>query len=64
MSSSKKPSRGLWILYEPDYKTGRLKFKGNHCPRCKSIMAFHEHPVPRWYCGKCYYTEYVKTGGS
>lgn len=47
-------------LYEVDYKNWTIKRKNKMCPRCKSFMAFHKNPVPRWHCGKCNYVEYVK----
>ncbi len=60
-SSSKRKGKGLWHLFEYDYRSGAIKLKAEYCPRCRSIMAFHKEPIPRWYCGKCHYTEYVRT---
>lgn len=50
-----------WVhkLYEYDYKTGKIRLKNKRCPRCGSIMARHEKPIPRWHCGKCGYTEFI-----
>lgn len=47
-------------LYEYDYKTGTIRLKNKKCPRCGSIMAHHKKPVPRWHCGKCGYTEFIR----
>ncbi len=47
-------------LYEYDYNTGTIKRKNKICPRCGSFMAFHKYPVPRWHCGKCGHTEFVR----
>lgn len=48
-------------LYEYDYSTGKIKPKNQKCPRCGSYMAFHKEPVPRWACGSCHYTIFVKS---
>jgi len=45
--------------YEYDYKTGKIRLKNKICPRCGRIMAFHKHPVPRWHCGYCNYTDFL-----
>ncbi len=57
-----KKERGgkAWKLYEVDYGKKTVKLKNRKCPRCAKIMAFHESPKPRWACGGCNYTEYVK----
>jgi len=55
----KRPKQ-LWRLYEYDYEKGTIKLKNKRCPRCGAIMAFHKQPVPRWMCGGCAYTEYVR----
>jgi len=47
-------------LYEYDYSKGIIRLKNRRCPRCGSIMAFHNSPVPRWHCGKCSYTEFIR----
>ncbi|MEM3737559.1 MAG: 30S ribosomal protein S27ae [Candidatus Bathyarchaeia archaeon] len=56
-SSGKK--RGLWQIYEYDYKSGKIVLKGKKCPRCDKLMARHQAP-PRWSCGGCGYTEYIR----
>ncbi|MBS7655672.1 30S ribosomal protein S27ae [Candidatus Bathyarchaeota archaeon] len=48
------------LLYEYDYKEGKIKLKNRKCPRCGNIMALHKNPIKRWTCGSCNYTEYVK----
>ncbi|NPA84941.1 MAG: 30S ribosomal protein S27ae [Crenarchaeota archaeon] len=47
-------------LYEWDYEKGIIRPKNKRCPRCGSFMAHHLKPVPRWHCGKCYYTIFEK----
>ena len=47
-------------LYEYDYEKGYIRLKNKLCPRCGSVMAHHKYPVPRWHCGKCGYTEFIK----
>ncbi|AFK50977.1 30S ribosomal protein S27AE [Thermogladius calderae 1633] len=47
-------------LYEFDLEKGFIKPKNKKCPKCGSFMAYHKQPVPRWHCGKCGYTEYVR----
>ncbi len=47
-------------LYEYDYSKGVIRLKNRRCPRCGSIMAFHKSSVPRWHCGKCSYTEFIR----
>jgi len=47
-------------LYEFDLEKGYIKPRNRKCPKCGSFMAFHKQPVPRWHCGKCGYTEYVR----
>lgn len=59
MRMGKEPKK-LWKLYEIDYKTGSIKFKGRKCPRCGKFMAHHLTPIPRWACGGCGYTEYER----
>lgn len=59
MAGSRR-KRGLWNLFEYDYKSGVVKLRAEYCPRCRSIMAFHREPIARWYCGRCHYTEYVR----
>ncbi|MHC1564639.1 MAG: 30S ribosomal protein S27ae [Candidatus Hecatellaceae archaeon] len=51
--------KGVWQLYEYDYKTGDIKLKNRKCPRCGKTMAHHSNP-PRWTCGGCSYTEYIR----
>ncbi|MBM1154361.1 30S ribosomal protein S27ae [archaeon] len=54
----KKEKRGVWCYYKIEGdKLARINRK---CPRCDSFMAFHRKPQPRWYCGKCHYTEWVR----
>jgi len=48
-------------LYEYDYEKGVIRLKNKKCPKCGSIMAHHLVPVERWHCGKCKYTEFIKT---
>ncbi|RLG87468.1 MAG: 30S ribosomal protein S27ae [Thermoprotei archaeon] len=60
MAKGKKRFRSE--LYEYDYKRGYIRLKNKLCPRCGSVMAFHRYPVPRWHCGKCGYTEFIKRG--
>lgn len=55
-----RETKKLWKLYETDYKTGTIKFKGRRCPRCRAFMAYHQSPTPRWACGGCGYTEYER----
>ncbi|MEM3671180.1 MAG: 30S ribosomal protein S27ae [Thermoprotei archaeon] len=47
--------------YEVDYKTMTLKTLNKSCPRCGSHMAHHKQGVNRWACGRCGYTEYMKS---
>jgi len=56
----KKKSRGAWLRYEHDYKTGRIALKNRRCPRCSKIMARHQAP-DRWSCGSCGYSEYIRS---
>jgi len=60
MAKEKKRFRSE--LYEYDYERGLIRLKNRLCPRCGSVMALHKHPVPRWHCGKCGYTEFTKGG--
>ncbi len=55
----KKVKAYIRLVYEYDYKAGTITLKNKKCPRCGSIMAHHKHPVERWHCGKCGYTEFV-----
>jgi len=55
-----KRIKELWKLYEVDYKTMRITFKGKKCPRCGKFMAHHLTPVSRWACGGCGYTDYER----
>jgi small subunit ribosomal protein S27Ae len=47
------------MLYEYDYDKGEIRLKNRKCPRCGKIMAHHQNP-PRWTCGGCGYTEYIR----
>ncbi|AEM38617.1 Ribosomal protein S27a [Pyrolobus fumarii 1A] len=53
-------------LYEYSYEKFEkgerpfIKPKNKKCPRCGSFMAYHKWPVPRWHCGKCGHTEFIK----
>ncbi|MEM2906116.1 MAG: 30S ribosomal protein S27ae [Candidatus Bathyarchaeia archaeon] len=58
--NEKKPPRRAAQLYEVDYARGTVKLKNRRCPRCSRVMAFHKAPRPRWACGGCNYTEYVR----
>ena len=49
-----KARASRWYHY--DYEKGEIRFLRRLCPRCGSVMAKHESPVPRWACGKCGYT--------
>ncbi len=57
---AKKQKRFRSQLYEYDYNTGTIRLKNRVCPRCGSVMAFHKWPVPRWHCGKCSYTIFIR----
>ncbi|MCC6020782.1 MAG: 30S ribosomal protein S27ae [Thermoproteaceae archaeon] len=54
------PRAATW--YEYDYQRGTIRFKNKLCSRCGSVMAFHREPAPRWHCGKCDFTHFVKGG--
>ncbi len=51
--------KGLGHIYDYDYKSGKVTMKSKKCPRCSKIMAQHQTP-PRWSCGGCGYTEYMR----
>lgn len=57
---AKKPPRRISQLYELDFARGTAKLRNRRCPRCARIMAFHKATRPRWACGGCNYTEYVR----
>lgn len=57
---AKKKSRGAWLRYEHDYKTGRITLKNRRCPRCSKVMARHQSPA-RWSCGGCGFSEYIRS---
>lgn len=57
---ARKPARRAFELYEVDYSGGTVKLKNRKCPRCAKVMALHKTPRPRWACGGCNYTEYVR----
>ncbi|PSN86742.1 30S ribosomal protein S27ae [Candidatus Marsarchaeota G2 archaeon ECH_B_SAG-F08] len=48
-------------IYEYDYQKMLIKPKNKKCPRCGSYLAHHKAGVERLACGKCGYTEYLKT---
>ena len=54
-AASKSKSIGRWELYET---SGGLKRKTKFCPKCGegTFMAKHKN---RYYCGKCFYTEFL-----
>lgn len=58
VKTAKKENR-IGQLYEYDYGKGTIKLKSKKCPRCGKIMAHHEN-APRWACGGCGYTEYIR----
>lgn len=47
-------------LYEADYSTNTIKTKNKKCSRCGRIMAKHSKPNPRWACGYCGFTEFIR----
>ncbi|MBM5805404.1 MAG: 30S ribosomal protein S27ae [Candidatus Verstraetearchaeota archaeon] len=47
-------------LYEFDYNQGTIKPKNKKCSRCGRMMARHTKPGPRWACGYCGYTEFIR----
>ncbi len=55
----KKKAR-ISSLYTYDYSKGKVELKNKKCPRCGNIMAYHKISVPRWTCGSCSFTDYVK----
>jgi len=55
----KKKKSAAWKKYEIDYKTGKIDLKNKKCSRCSKIMGHHQSP-PRWSCGGCGYTEYIR----
>jgi len=52
-----KKNKGIWELYDT---SGGLKRKAKSCPKCGAgtFMASHKGRVT---CGKCGYTEFVKS---
>ncbi|MEK6874910.1 MAG: 30S ribosomal protein S27ae [Nanoarchaeota archaeon] len=58
MAGKNKKPKGLYALY--DLKSGSVSLKHKSCPKCGSgyILAGHKE---RRYCGKCHYTEFVKS---
>lgn len=56
----RKTTRSVSELYDVDYARGTAKLKNRRCPRCAKVMAFHKAPRPRWACGGCNYTEYLR----
>ncbi|MGQ9759105.1 MAG: 30S ribosomal protein S27ae [Candidatus Methanomethylicaceae archaeon] len=47
-------------IYELDYAQGIIKTKNKTCSRCGRFMAKHTKPTPRWACGYCGYTEFIR----
>ncbi|MGC8936271.1 MAG: 30S ribosomal protein S27ae [Candidatus Methanomethylicaceae archaeon] len=47
-------------LYEYDYEQGKIVPKNKTCSRCGRMMAKHMKPNPRWACGYCGYTEFIR----
>ncbi len=54
----KTKSSKKWELYET--KEGKVKRKNKICSRCGSGVFMGKHKN-RWACGKCGYTEMVKS---
>ena len=52
-----KPSK-KWKLYE--VVGDKIKRKNKTCPKCGSGVFMGKHK-DRWVCGKCGYTEMIKT---
>ncbi len=57
----KKKEKKIGSLYEVDYTKNKAILKNRKCSRCGNIMALHQMPVPRWSCGSCGFTDYVKS---
>ncbi|MCS7097599.1 MAG: 30S ribosomal protein S27ae [Candidatus Methanomethyliaceae archaeon] len=47
-------------MYEYDYTTRTIKPKNKVCARCGRFMAKHLKPNPRWACGYCGYTIFIR----
>ena len=60
IEKKKKIEKKISSLYEVDYSKNRVTLKNKKCPRCGNIMALHKALSPRWTCGSCSYTEYIK----
>lgn len=60
MSTKKERKSRVSNLYEVDEQNGTAKLKNRKCSRCGNIMAYHKHPVERWTCGSCSFTDFVK----
>jgi small subunit ribosomal protein S27Ae len=58
MSENKKQEKKVHTYY--DISGNSLTRKLKKCPRCGVFMAHHTENNPRWTCGKCSYTEYLK----
>ena len=54
---NKEKSTGRWELYET---SGGFKRKNKFCPKCGSGVFLAQHKE-RVTCGKCHYTEFVKS---
>ena len=60
VEKKKKKEKKISSLYEVDYSKNKATLKNKKCSRCGNIMALHRVPVPRWSCGSCGFTDYVK----
>jgi small subunit ribosomal protein S27Ae len=61
VEKKKKKEKKISSLYEVDYSKNKATLKNKKCSRCGNIMALHQMPVPRWSCGSCGFTDYVKS---
>ncbi|MBO3800316.1 MAG: 30S ribosomal protein S27ae [Candidatus Brockarchaeota archaeon] len=52
--------KDLIKYYEVDVSKKTVKLRNRKCPRCGKVMAFHKEVKPRWHCGSCDYTEFVR----
>jgi len=57
--AKEKATRGAWQYYKIDAEKGEISRLKKKCPRCGGFMALHVQGKKRYYCGHCYYTEYV-----
>ncbi len=46
--------------YEVAADKASIKLRNRKCPRCGKVMAFHKDAKPRWHCGSCNFTEFVR----